>query len=102
MLFDLSGSVYARFDLERQAAARFLSRTMRPDDSVSIISVANEPRILQERTSSLEVALRAVAGIAPTTQATAFYNSVTKAAQMLRDVDRPEVRRVVVALRWGR
>jgi Ca-activated chloride channel homolog len=101
MLFDLSGSVYARFDLERQAAARFLSRTMRPDDSVCIISVANEPRILQERTSSLEVVLRAVARIAPTTQATAFYNSVTKAAQMLGDVDRPEVRRVVVALSDG-
>jgi Ca-activated chloride channel family protein len=49
----------------------------------------------------MEVLLRAVARIAPTTQATAFYNSVTKAAQMLRDVDRPEVRRVVVALSDG-
>jgi VWFA-related protein len=101
MLFDLSGSVYVRFDLERQAAARFLSRTVRPSDSVFIIAVANEPRILQERTSSMEVLLRAVARIAPTTQATAFYNSVTKAAQMLRAVDRPEARRVVVALSDG-
>jgi len=101
MLFDMSGSVYSRFELERQAAAHFLSRTVRQHDSVSIISVANEPRILQERTSSLEVALRAVAEITPTTQATAFYNSVARAARMLREVERPEARRVIVALSDG-
>jgi len=63
--------------------------------------VANEPKILQERTSSLDVALQAVARITPTTQATAFYNSVVKAARMLREVDRPDARRVIVALSDG-
>jgi VWFA-related protein len=101
MLFDMSGSVFSQFEFERQAAARFLSRTMRPCDSTFIMSVANEPKILQERTSSLEVALHAVARIAPTTQATAFYNSVVKAAGMLREVERPEARRVIVALSDG-
>jgi VWFA-related protein len=101
MLFDMSGSVYMRFEIERQAAARFLRRTMRPKDSVFIISVANEPKILQERTSSLEVALQAVAGISRTTQATAFHNSVVKAAHMLRDVERPDARRVIIALSDG-
>jgi VWFA-related protein len=101
MLFDMSGSVLPRFELERQAAARFLKRTMRPCDSAFIVSVANEPQILQERTSSLDVALRAVAGISPTTQATAFYNSVAKAALMLREEGRPDARRVIVALSDG-
>jgi len=101
MLFDLSGSVYPRFELERQAASNFLKRILRRPDSVFIVSVANEPKMLQNRTSSLEVALRAVAGIAPTTQATAFYNSVVKAARMLREVDRPDARRVIVALSDG-
>lgn len=101
MLFDISGSVLTRFELERQAAARFLKRIARPFDSVFIVSVANEPQILQERTSSIEQALRAIERIRPTTQATAFYNSVAKAAQMLDAVDRPDARRVVVALSDG-
>jgi Ca-activated chloride channel family protein len=101
MLFDMSGSMVTRFELERQAAARFLNRIMRPSDSAFIVSVANEPKILQERTSSLEVALEAVARIASTTQATAFYNSVTKAARVLREVERPDARRVIVSLSDG-
>ncbi len=101
MLFDMSASVYSLFELERQAAAHFLTRIMRSHDSVFIISVANEPAILKERTSSLSEALQAIAGIAPTTQATAFYNSVVKATRMLRNIERPEARRVIVALSDG-
>jgi VWFA-related protein len=101
MLFDMSGSVYSHFELERQAAARFMNRIMRPCDSAYIISVANEPKILQGRTSSLDTVLQAVAGITPTTQATAFYNSVVKAAQMLREVERPDSRRAIIALSDG-
>jgi Ca-activated chloride channel homolog len=101
MLFDMSGSMYPRFEIERQAAARFLKRIMRPDDSAFIISVANEPQIIQERTSSQDVILQAIARVSPTTQATAFYNSVAKAARMLREVERQDARRVMVALSDG-
>jgi VWFA-related protein len=101
MLFDLSGSVFPQFELERQAAARFLKRIMRPHDSVVIISVANEPKVMQARTASLEEALHAVAMVKPTTQATAFYNSVSKAASMLREAERPDARRVIIALSDG-
>jgi VWFA-related protein len=101
MLFDMSGSVYPRFEFERQTAARFLKRIMRPDDFAFIMSIANEPQILQERTSSLDTIIWAVAGVAPTTQATAFYNSVVKAARMLCDVERPDARRVIIAFSDG-
>ena len=101
MLFDTSGSVYTRFELERSAAARFLSRIMRPHDSVFIISVANQPRVLLERTSSLDAALQAVSGIAPTTQATAFYNSVAKAVRVFEETERPDARRVIVTISDG-
>lgn len=101
MLFDLSGSMYTKFEFERQAAARFLSRAMRLSDSVFIISVANEPRILQETTSSLDVALRALAKLSPSTQATAFYNSLAKASRMAAEMEQPEVRRVIVAITDG-
>ncbi len=101
MLFDTSGSVYMRFELERQAAARFLRRTMRQKDAAFILMVANEPKILKERTFSLDALLDAIAGISRTREATAFYNSVVKAAYMLREVDRPDARRVMVALSDG-
>jgi Ca-activated chloride channel homolog len=101
MLFDISGTVYRRFELERQAAASFLRKMMRPDDSAFIISVANKYEILQERTSSLDATLQAIGRIRPTTQATALYNSVVKAAQMLRSVERPDARRVIIALTDG-
>ncbi len=101
MLFDTSGSVYTRFELERSAAVRFLSRIMRPLDSVFIISVANQPKLLLERTSSLDAALQAVAGIAPTTQATAFYNAVAKAVRVFEETERQDARRVIVTISDG-
>jgi VWFA-related protein len=101
MLFDMSGSVYPRFEIERQAAIRFLKRIMRRYDSAFIITVANAPQVILERTSSLEAITQAVERIAPTTQATAFYNSMTKAAGMLREVERPDARRVIVAISDG-
>jgi VWFA-related protein len=101
MLFDISGTVYPRFELERQAAESFLRRMMRPSDSVIIISVANEPKVVQPKTNSLETALQAIEKIESTTQATAFYNSVVKATRMLRETERPEARRVIVALSDG-
>ncbi len=101
LLFDVSGTVYPRFELERQAAARFLRRMMRPYDSTFIISIANKPEILQERTTSLVLALQAIDRIKPTTQATAFYNAMVKASRLLRTVERPDARRVIVALSDG-
>jgi len=101
MVFDMSGSVYSRFELERKAAARFLNRILRPYDSIFIISVANEPKFLLQPTSSLDAALQAIAGISPTTQATAFYNSLAKASGLLRKAEKPEARHVIVALSDG-
>jgi VWFA-related protein len=101
MLFDISGTMYPRFELEREAAARFLRRMMRPYDSAFIISVANEPEVLQERTSSLQAALQAISRIEPTKQATALYNALVQASRTLRMVERPDARRVIVALTDG-
>lgn len=101
MLFDISGTVYHRFEFEREAAARFLRRMMRPYDSAFIISVANKSEVLQERTSSLEAALQAISRIEPTKQATALYNALVQASRILRTVERPDARRVIVALTDG-
>lgn len=101
LLFDTSGSMNSRFDLQRQAAIHFLRRIMRPIDSVFFISISNTPIILQNRISSLEDAVQAVNKIPSTTQATAFYNSIAKAAQMLQEQAMPEARRVMIAISDG-
>lgn len=101
VLFDTSGSMISQFDLQRQAAIRFLKRIMRPIDSVFLLSVSNTPIILQDRTSSLEVAVQAVNNIPSTSQATAFYNSIVKAARMLQEQAMPEARRVMIVLSDG-
>jgi Ca-activated chloride channel family protein len=101
LLFDMSGSVYKRFEFERSAAARFLNRVMRPSDFVCIISVANQPQFLLKRTSSLTAALQAIDQIAPTTEATAFYNSVARAVRALESTERQEARRVIIAISDG-
>jgi VWFA-related protein len=101
MLFDTSGSMISKFAIQRQAAIRFLKRIMRPIDSVFLLSVSNTPIILQNRTSSLEVAVQAVNNIPSTSQATAFYNSIAKAAQMLQEQAMPEARRVMIAISDG-
>ena len=101
LLFDTSGSMISRFDVQRHAAIRFLKRIMRPIDSVFLLSISNTPIILQNRTSSLEVAVQAANNIPSTSQATAFYNSIVKAARMLQEQTMSEARRVMIALSDG-
>lgn len=101
LLFDTSGSMIAKLGVQRQAAIRFLKRIMRPIDSVFLLSVSNAPIMLQNRTSSLEAAVQAVNNIPSTSQATAFYNSIAKAAQMLQEQAMPEARRVMIAISDG-
>jgi VWFA-related protein len=57
--------------------------------------------VLLRRTSSLEDALEGLASVAPTAQATAFFDSVVAAAHTLRNIGRPDTRRVLVALSDG-
>jgi Ca-activated chloride channel family protein len=101
LLFDTSGSMISLFNVQRQAAIRFLERIMRPIDSVFLVSISKAPIILQNRTSSLEVAVQAINNIPSTSQATAFYNSIAKAAQMLQAQGMPEARRVMIAISDG-
>jgi VWFA-related protein len=101
LLFDTSGSVMQSFELERVAASRFLKRIMRPYDSMFIMSIANEPRMVQDRTHSLDVALKAIAAVFPTTQATALYDSITKAATMLSASEYADALRVIIVITDG-
>ena len=101
MLFDVSGSVRARFELERQAAAGFLKSVLRETDQAALISLGREPKVLQPWTTSPEQALAGLAAVEPTSQATAFYDCLAATARMLKEAGRPGDRRVLVVLSDG-
>lgn len=101
LLLDVSGSVSPRFEFERQAAARFLQRVLRPEDTVTIFSIGPQPDVLQPRTADLGTALRRLCAAVPTQGSTAFYDTVVMAAHLLRRTNTPGIRRVEVALSDG-
>lgn len=101
LLLDVSGSVRARFEFERQAAARFLRRILRAEDSLTIISIEQRPNLIQSRTTDIEAALRALTLIEPTESTTAFYDAVVMAAHLLRRAQAAESRRVQVVISDG-
>jgi Ca-activated chloride channel homolog len=101
LLFDLSGSVHARFDFEQQAAIRFLEKVWRPDDTVSVVSFSDNPRIRLQTSGSLSDALRALLALEPTGDPTAFFDAVVLSAKTLRRSAGPETRRAIIALSDG-
>ncbi len=101
LLLDISGSVSPRFEFERKAAARFLERVVRPEDTITIFAIGPQPDVLQARTADLGTALRRLCAAVPTQGSTAFYDTVVMAAHLLRRTNTPGIRRVAVALSDG-
>src|SRR5215813_4444 len=49
LLFDVSGSVYERFQFQQQAASRFLKEVLKPNDATSIFTIGLRPKLVQSR-----------------------------------------------------
>ncbi len=101
LMMDLSGSIRPRFELERQAAARFLARVLRPEDRYTIYSIGPRPGLVQAPSSDLAQGLRSLADLAPSSGSTAFYDAVVLAARALSAQRIPGWRRVEVVLSDG-
>jgi Ca-activated chloride channel family protein len=101
LLFDVSGSVYARFPFMQQSALRFLREVLKPNDAVSVYSIGLHPKLVQPRTTSVEEAIAGVMTIEPTKEATAFFDAVAEAAHQLGRVADPNRRRVLVVISDG-
>ena len=101
LLFDVSRSVRNRFDFEREAANRFLKEVFKPGDAVSVFSIGTAPKLSIQRTSSVEQAIAGTTAIEPTEDATAFFDTVVRAARHLDDNANPGSRRVMVVLSDG-
>lgn len=101
LLFDVSRSIRARFDFEREAASRFVHKVLKQGDGISIFAIGTTPKLAVARTDNVEKAVTGALGIQPTEDSTAFYDTIVKAAQHINDSSNPEVRRVMVVLSDG-
>jgi Ca-activated chloride channel family protein len=103
LLLDVSLSVEARIDFEKEAAARFLKQVMKAGDRATVFTISTDPRLEQpldtsERTyarlASIKLADRAKG-------ATAYYDTVVEAARYLAQNTPPGHRRVIVVISDG-
>jgi Ca-activated chloride channel family protein len=101
LVFDVTGSTRIHFDFARKAATSFLKSLFRSGDTVSILCIASDPKILLERTGSLKVALDSLGMLQPFGAATAFFDSVLAATRLFKIPADAETRRVMVVLSDG-
>ena len=100
LLFDISASTDAMFKFEQETAAKFLRDVMRPIDRATIITVGERARVIQSRDTA-ERSIASIQSIVPTSQQTAFYDSVRAAAEHLRRNSPEGTRRVIVIISDG-
>jgi Ca-activated chloride channel family protein len=101
LLFDISGSVHARFKFEQEAAVGFLKEVLNPNDAVSVFLIGLRPRRLHSRTTESEKAIAALVATEPTKEATAFFDTVVQAAHDLNTNAGAGARRVLVVISDG-
>jgi Ca-activated chloride channel family protein len=101
LLFDVSGSVHEKFRFEQEAAAKFLRTVAKPDDLMSVFSIALRPRMVVARTPDLELAVAGTVSLIPTKEPTAFFDTVGAAAEYLGKNGTPGARRVIIVISDG-
>ena len=101
LLFDVSGSVYERFQFQQQAASRFLQEVLKPNDAASIFTIGLRPKLVHPRVVGVDKAVAAALAVNPTKEATAFFDTVVEAAQYLGKTAEAGSRRVIVVISDG-
>lgn len=103
LLLDVSLSVEARIDFEKEAAARFLKQVMKPDDRATVFTISTNPRLEQPLDTSERtyIKLASIKLAERTKGATAYYDTVVEAARYLSQNTPPGHRRVVIVISDG-
>ncbi len=104
ILFDVSSSVTAKsfFEFQQQSAARFLKDVLKPTDRAAIISVGEQPALVQSLTSAADATTKLLTiPAASKSVPTAFYDSVSYAAKYLAANAPGRHRRVILVLSDG-
>lgn len=100
LLFDVSASTDAMFKFELETAARFLQDVLRPNDRATVFTIGSQPVLVSPRNTS-EVSRSAIMSIAPTKGFTAFFDSVSYAAEYLAKNAPEGTRRVMLVISDG-
>lgn len=100
LLFDISATTSPMFRFQQETAAKFLMDVMRDQDRAAIFTVGKKPTLISPRSSAAE-SVAAVRSIIPTTEFTAFYDSIAAAAEYLKRNAPEGTRRVVVVISDG-
>ena len=82
VLLDVSGSVNARFEFERDAAARFLREVLRPGDRAAVLTIGEKPVLVQPLGPAADAIAR-LRTVEATKGPTAFYDTVLEAVRQL-------------------
>lgn len=101
LVFDLTSSLWYYFDLVKEAASQFVKSLYRAGDSVSIVGISSEPKVLLKRTESLPSILKGLHELPRFGAATAFFDAVIQATRQFPEHSDPETRRVLVVLSDG-
>jgi Ca-activated chloride channel family protein len=102
LLVDVSGTVNARFDFEKEAAARFLSQVLKPVDRAAIFTIDRIPVLIQA-SANVDVIRRQIRGLSPAADKgpTAYYDTVISAARYLAKNTPEHHRRVIIVISDG-
>ena len=100
VLLDVSGSVNARFEFERDAAARFLREVLRPGDRATVFTIGEKSQLVQAL-GPAEAAIASLRGVQPTKGPTAFYDTVVEAVHQLSEKTTTARRRVLIIISDG-
>ncbi len=96
LLFDVSASTDAMFKFQQETAAKFLREVLRGEDRATIFTVGQKPVLIQPRDTA-EKSIISTMSISPKKGATAFFDSVSTAADFLR-INSPQGRRRVIVV----
>ncbi len=100
LLFDISGSTDAMFRFEQETAARFLQDVMRPQDRATIFTIGEAPVIVQSR-NVMSLSISTIRSLNPAKGQTAFFDTVSAAANYLRENAPAKSRKVVITISDG-
>lgn len=100
LLFDISATTSPMFKFQQETAAKFLQEVLKPNDRATIYTVGASPILVQARETA-EKSVTAVRSIATTKEFTAFYDSVSAAADFLQKNAPDGTRRVMLVISDG-
>lgn len=96
LLFDNSMSLLQGREFEKQAAIKFLRRVLRPIDQTAIYSIYTFPVLSQPFTSDINALVRTIENFpVPEDGATALFDTMVKAGELLRPFDGRKVMVIV-------